>query len=263
MTADIIERRILAGIRFVDSATGGHVGAPLRLSAPRLAFTRNRSGLFAVTGLRPETDAERDLAAHLTAFAAPPDEPPAGSLDFEATVSDPAGRYLPRRFTFSLPRGEDWAEPVEVALFPAPGAPLAPNWSGVRASLRRETGEGTAPLAGARLTVIRDSDGRVLGRGFSDRRGEVLAIVVGIQVIDFSATPNGDGEDPPEVGARTVPTRIEIHTGPGDDPWPPYPEAIEAQGQAWEPVSGSLPTPELSTGRVATADLSLLLEPQT
>lgn len=261
MTAVVVQRRILAGIRFVDAATGGIVRSPLTLGSPQLSFARNRSGLHAVTGLRPETDEEHDLAAHLDTFESPPEEPPAGSVAFTVTVEDPGGRYMPRRFAIALPRGEDWAEPIDVELFPAPAAALGPNWSGVRASLRREDAAGTAPLAGARLTVLRQSDDEVLGHGFSDRRGEVLVAVVGIQVIDFTAPPP-DGDEPPDVGARTVPTRIEIHTGPGD-PWPPDPEAIEAQGQAWEPVSGTLPSPNLRTGRVETADLSLLLQPQT
>lgn len=264
MTALISERRVLAGIRFVEAATVGQVHSPLVLASPRLSFTRNRSGLFAVSGLRPEMDAERDLAAHLDAFEAAPDEPVAGSLKFDATVSDPLGRYLPRRFAITLPRGEAWAQPIDVPLFPAPNALLAPNWSGVRASLRRAANGGAAPLAGARLTVIRASDDQVLGRGFSDQRGEVLVVVVGVQAVDFTATPtNGAGGGAPEVGSRIVATRIEIHTASEDSSWPPDPEAIEAEGQAWEPVGRSLPAPELMTGRVETAGLSLLLQPQT
>jgi len=277
MTAVTVERRVLAGIRFVDAATGGHVGAPLILESPKLAFARNRIGLFAVTRLRPETIEERTLAAHLDAFDEAPALPAAGSVDFAVTVSDPKEQYLPRRFAISLPRGDDWKEPIEVELSPAPTALLAPNWSGVRASLRRRQDGEDVPLVGARLTVIRDSDGEVLAHGFSDERGEVLVVVVGIQVIDFtSPTPPDDGgdsdgadgdgdgdDDAPEIGANHVATRIEIHTGPGDDPWPPDPAAIEAEGQAWEPVDGALPTPALRTGRVETADLQLLLQPET
>lgn len=264
MTALTSERRILAAIRFVEAATGAQVRSPLVLTSPRLSFSRNRSGLFAVSGLRPATDAERDLAAHLDAFDVAPDAPAAGSLAFEATVSDSLGRYLPRRFAIALPRGEAWAQPIDVQLFPAPNARLAPNWSGVRASLHHQANGGTAPLTGARLSVIRTSDDQVLGRGFSDQRGEVLVVVVGVQVVDFTATPNNGGdEEPVEFGSRTVATRIEIHTASEDSSWPPDPEAIEAEGQAWEPVAGSLPAPELMTGRVETADLSLLLQPQT
>lgn len=262
MSAVVIERRVLAGIRFVDSATGAAVRLPLEVESPRLGFTRNRSGLHAVSSLRPETANERALAAHLDAFEAPPDAPGPASVGFAATVSDPRGRYLPRRFGLSLPRGEDWAETLEVALFPAPSALLAPNWSGVRASLRRQEGGASVPLAGARLTVIRDGDNTVLAHGFSDRRGEVRAVVVGVQIVDFTATPANGDDAPAGVGTRTVATRIEIRTGPGDA-WPPDPEAIEAQGQAWEPVDGDFPTPELRTGRVETAGLSLLLQPQT
>ena len=281
MIPGIRDRRILGGIRIVDASTGEMVTAPLTLSADRLSFKRNRSGIFAVIGIAPGTVEEAALAKHITAFATPPAQPDPGSVNFTVTVSDPRQTYIPRRFTLDLPRGENWHLPIDVALHPTPAAPVGPNWSGLRASLNRQEGEDSVPLAGARLTIIRDSDDKVLGRGFADRRGEVLAIAVGIPVIDFTAPAipaangdgngdgNGNGNDggnggappPAAVGAKTIATRIEIHTGPGD-PWPPDPAAIEANGKTWVPVDGALPTPELRTGRLETAGLNLLLQPQ-
>lgn len=259
----MVERRVLAGVRFLDAATGRLIDAPLILASSQLTFTRNRSGLFAVTGLRPETEDEHALAAHLDVFEAAPEQPAAGSVDVEITVSDPRKHYLPLRFRLSLPRGEDLATPIDVALFLAPSALLAPNWSGVRASLIREEDGVPVALTGARLTLIRESDGEELARGFSDRRGEVLAVAVGIQVVDFTQPPPDDDDGAtPGAGAQTVAARIQIHTGPGESPWPPDPEAIEAEGEAWEPVSGTLPMPALRTGHVETADLLLLLQPE-
>lgn len=262
----IRDRRILAGIRFIDASTGEMVTVALTLRCDGLSFRRNRSGLHAVTGVASGTAGGAALAQHLTAFAEAPAEPAPGSVGFTVTVSDPGQAYIPRRFRLELPRGDDWRLPVEVTLHPAPAAPLGPNWSGVRASLNRRDGDATVPLAGARLTLLRNSDDKVLGRGFADRRGEVLAVAVGIPVIDFTA-PSAPSEParltpPPAVGTKTVAVRVEIHTGPGD-PWPPDPAAIEAGGQAWEPVAGTLlPTPELRTGRLETAGLNLLLQPQ-
>lgn len=139
--------------------------------------------------------------------------------------------------------------------------PVAPNWAGVRATLSQTVDGNRVPLPGARLRLLRDGDGQELGIGYADQRGEVLAVAVGIPVVDFTTTPPANGGATPAVGAKTVTARIEIHTGPGAA-WPPDPEAIETQGQAWVPVQGDLPKPELRTGRLETANLALHLQPQ-
>ncbi len=254
----IRERRILAGVRFRDASTGETVMSPLEISSDRLSFTRNRSGRPGVTGIRPQGAAEEQLAAHLAAFSDAPAQPAADSLAFAAVVTDPSSLYIPRAFSIGLPRGDDWADPIEIDLYPAPAATVGPNWSGLRASLRQQD---DTPLTGARVRILRDSDGTELGQGYSDQRGEVLAIAVGIPVIDFTTTPPPANGGSQAVGAKTVTARIEIHTGPGES-WPPDPAAIDANGQAWEPTQGALPKPELRTGRLETADLALLLQPQ-
>lgn len=259
----IRDRRVLAGLRFRDAPTGETVMAPLDLASDKLRFTRNRSGRYAITGLRAETAAEQQLLAHLDAFTQAPAQPAADSVSFPVTVSDPKGLYIPRTFSVDLPRGQDWDQPIEIDLYPSAAASVGSNWSGLRASLSRQQGQDTSPIAGARVRILRDSDGTELGQGYSDQRGEVLAIAVGIPVIDFTTTPppaNGGGAAQ-AVGAKTVTTRIEIHTGPGES-WPPDPAAIDANGQSWEPVQGALPKPELRTGRLETADLALTLQPQ-
>ena len=254
------DRRILAGLRIRDGVTGETIRRPLRVSAERLRFQRNRSGLFAVTGVTPTTPDETALAAHLDVFADAPATPADGSVTFPITVEDPDGRYVPAVFQLALPRGEALTEAVDIDLFPGPLAPVSPNWSGVRAALFDATGPQPQPLAGARLTIRRASDSQLLGTGFADRRGEVLAIAAGIPVIDFTAPANGGAGAPPPVGTAATATTIAIHTGPGAA-WPPDPAAIDTNGQAWEPTAGTLPTPELRTGRLETAGLTLLLQP--
>jgi len=259
LTAPLVrDGRILAALRFTDAVTGEMVRRALDLRSDRLSFTRNLSGLFAVTGLAPQPGnaAEEALAAHLRAFDAAPAQPPAGSVTLALTVTDLSGRYLPRAVALALPRGDAWDQAVDVPLYPAPAAPLSPNWSGVRASLATAAG----PLAGARLTLRRASDGAVLGRGFSDRRGEVLAIAAGIPVIDFTAPSNGAGPAPASVGTATTRATIAIETAPGE-PWPPDPQAIDGAPRSWVPVAGTLPEPELRTGRLVTDGLSLTLQP--
>ncbi|TVQ32933.1 MAG: hypothetical protein EA356_12880 [Geminicoccaceae bacterium] len=261
----VLDRRALAALRPVDRATGAPVTAPLAVTAPGLRFTRNRSGLFTVTGVVPRTAAERELAEHLESFTAPPSTPPAESLGFALTLADPAGRYLPRRLTLRLPRTPALVQqPIDVALFPAATAPLAPNWSAVRARLQRVVGGQPGPLSGARLRLLRDADDVVLGEGFSDARGEALAIAVGIPVIDFTLPSNGDGDDDGSavVGTTSVLARLAVHTASAAPEHPADPDAITATPFAWAPIAGPMPNVELRTGR-EVAGLTLLLGPTT
>lgn len=260
---ELVERRVLGAIAFVDAATGAAVEAPLTLRADRLGFLRNRSGLWVVNRLRPVTPAEHALAAHLRVFEAPPTEPAAESLAFPVEVTDPLGRYLPRIVTLALPRPPAAvASPVEAMLWPSPRAPMAPNWASLRATLRRREGGEDLPFAGARLSVRRAADDAVLAQGFSDARGEVVVAVPGLPVIDFTAPANGDGGGPPPpVGTATVPVRLAVHAA-ATPAFPPDPDAIAADPHAWVPVADPMPEPELGTGR-HVAGLVLTLRPQT
>lgn len=254
----VLDRRVLGALELVDSATGERITTPMKFGPPSLGLVRNRSGLHVINRLSPATPQQEQLAAHLNAFDAAPGGLADGAVSFDLTITDPTGRYIPRILTVALPRGADTATPITVPMAPASSAPVGQNWSGIRATLRQQLPGGDAPLAGARVTLKRDSDSAVLGTGYSDKRGEVLALAVGIPVIDFTADP---GPDPAIVGTKKVTTRIEIETGPGQA-WPPNPEAITSSGQAWEPVAGTLPKPELETGRIVSAGLSFLLQPQ-
>jgi hypothetical protein len=261
----LLDRRVLGAIAFVDAATGSQVTAPLTLRSDRLGFLHNRSGLWVVNRLRAETPDEVALAAHLRAFAAPPATPVTGAVGFSIAVEDAGGRYMPRVVRLALPRPVDEiATPVEALLWPSPRAPLGPNWASLRASLRhREDGE-DLPLAGARLSVLRRSDGGVLAQGFSDTRGEVLVAVPGLPVIDFTTPVEDDDDDdddpPPPVGTSQVPVRLEVHTAE-TMAFPPDPDAIAADPQLWVPVADPMPEPELGTGR-HVAGLVLTLRPQ-
>lgn len=88
----IHQRRILGALRLRDAATAETVRTGLDVRHPRLAFTRNRSGLFAITGLLPEGADEQALAAHLAAFEEAPAQPIAGSVAFTLDVTDTTGR---------------------------------------------------------------------------------------------------------------------------------------------------------------------------
>lgn len=182
---EFIETRALAALRPVDAATGIALDDALRVRAldGDAVFVRNGRGLLVLT--RWST-----LAAHADAFAAPPPLPAVGSRSLRVAIEDPAGRYLPRIATLTLPRDPDPAhadqpdslfQAIDVPMFPASHSATGSNWSLLRVSLR-EDGSGDA-LGGALLRVIHD--GQVIARGLSDGRGEALVAVVGVPVMTF------------------------------------------------------------------------------
>lgn len=257
------DKRALAALEFIDASTKERVTSGLTVSSTKLKLTANRSGLFAITDLAALSEPEAELEKHLRIFKDLPDEPTVNSLGFSAQVKDQTGRYLPRIVKFSLPQNPSDLSTLKFELSPAPIAPLGANHSGIRASLEQIVDEERVPLIGARVSLRRISDNTEIGFGYSDKRGEVLVIVVGLPVIDFSTSEEEDAEDEDiAIGTKKTPVRLAIQTSTGTG-WPPDPDAISSNGQNWVPVTGTLPEPELETGRLVTDGLALLLEPQT
>jgi hypothetical protein len=254
----ILDRRALGAIELLDAATKERITAPVQLQSDALGFVQNRSGLHVINSLRAVTNSQKLLAEHLNNFLDAPANLADSALNFNIIISDPKGRYVTRNLTVSLPQGAAVNTIIQVTLYPSASAPIGRNWSGIRGTFTQASSAGPVPLQGARVTLLRDVDSVVLGRGYTDQRGEVLAVAVGIPVIDFTADSNNNTL----VGTKKVTTRIEIHTGTGQA-WPPDPEAIETSGQAWVPTIGTLPKPELATGQIVTAGMSVLLQHQT
>jgi len=235
MSAALLDRRVLGGVRFVDAVTGLPVSRMLKVSAPNVRWIRNRSGDY-VVALAP------GLGAHTAAFVAPPAAPPLGNVAVAITVSDPLGEYLPRRAVVTLPRDPDPAHaaqggslfrPVGVPLYPAPVAPTAPGWAVVRVTVRGATPESRLP--GALLRVVQDGTERVLARGLADARGEALVAVPGIPVTTFSAGPG-------PVLATQVAAHLQVFA-PAAGADPSDPDELETQ-----PVLKSAPV-QLASGR--------------
>lgn len=180
-----VESRVLAGIRFVDAASGLGIDQSLRLeAADGIDIARNRSGLYVVRR-------HPALAAHTDSFMQAPALPALASVAIPLTVHDPAGIYVSRSVTLRLPRDPDPANsaeenslfrPVEVLMYRSPAAPLGGNWAALRVSLR-ETTTGDA-LGGALIRVF--SNGAIIARGLTDWRGEALVAVVGIPITTWS-----------------------------------------------------------------------------
>lgn len=268
---ETVDRRVLAALRPVDAATGLPVRGPLRVEAAGLRLVRNRRGDFVVF-------AAAGLEAHTRAFAAPPAAPPPGSLAFPLVITDPGGRYLPRRGTLRLPRdpapgaADSVFVPAAVALFLAPAAAPAVSWAVIRATVRdRATGR---RLPWALLRVLRADTDALLAQGLADARGEALVAVPGILItmpaagngpvlttelevklvafFDGTLTPIADAEllDPAGSGqaaADTIPDPDALAAGPA------RPTQIAARGAA--PTA----TGKLASGRALVADVLVTL----
>jgi len=212
-----LDSRVLGAVRWLDAVTEGPIARPLAVASPDLRFVRNRSGLSVIVS-----------AAGMGAYEAcldldslsPADVVPGLSLDFTAAVSDPTGRYLPRRFSLKLPRqakplrlpngqrpADSIFEPMSVSLLPSPLAEVATGWAQVRITAR--TAEG-APLKNLYLRVIATAGNAILGRGMTDGRGEGLVIVPGLKLFAPGNTPN-------EVTTSETEVRLEAVLPAGND----------------------------------------------
>jgi hypothetical protein len=218
---------------------------PRDVSGEGIRLTRNLRGLYVLSLVA-------GLETHETSFAAPPKSPGVGGLRRTMTVSDPSGRFLPRRHTLRLPLDPDPAhadqpgslfQPIDVPLYPSPAALVAPGWSVIRATVVRQ-GSGE-PLPGALLRVVRTSDSKVLARGVSEWRGatvgEGMVAVAGVPITTW-----GDVDQP--VVVNEVPATLEVFFDPQFDPArdTPDPDRLEAARAGLPSATASL---KLASGR--------------
>lgn len=260
-----VEQRVLGALRLVDHVTQVPVERPLTVDAGNARLQRNRSGLYVI--------AEADgLASHSAAFQTPSNTPTLATIPVSIDVTDPKGRYLPRRITVQLPRDPDPTHadmlaslfrPVEATLYPASTATVANNWSTIRVTLTQDSM--SAP--GALLRVIDEAEGDVLASGISDERGEALVIVPGVPITKFAndedvddggpGNGNGHGHDDddgePPVMVTTLPVRLEISLGVTTT-WPVDPDVLEQNHAANLQESVSL---TLKTGRMEKVAINL------
>ncbi len=97
---DVIEKRILGAVRFLDRAAGFMLERPVDITSEQVEFVRNRSNHYVVTRA-PGFD------TYVESFRPMPTTPAPLSVLVTAEVNDPLREYLPRRFSMRLPRDPD------------------------------------------------------------------------------------------------------------------------------------------------------------
>lgn len=203
--AEAIERRVLAGVQFVDAVTRlpvtvtaslsvrralvAGVAAELPLAERAVDIRQNRRGvyvLFRAPFFDTYTSRFMDPAA--------PAETQAGPLRLRVSLSDAGPQYLPQEFEIPLPRALDPAaaesvlEPQQVRLFRSPSAPGRDGWAVLRVSVRQAGANPVNRLPGVLVRVFRSPRGpadQPIGSGMTDwrggARGEALVAVADLQ----------------------------------------------------------------------------------
>jgi hypothetical protein len=204
VSADVVSRRVLAGVRPLDAVTGERLLGRVEAEAPGVRWVRNRGGDLVAVGAA-------GLAAHADAPGLPPAEPPLGSAVVTVTMRDPARVYLTRLVRVALPRDhapggadepDSLFQPVPCPMFRGPAAPVGPNWAVLRVRVADEAGDGV--LAGALLRLVRAADDVLLGGGLTDDRGEALVAAAGIPVTTWGESADDD------VIVTEVAARLEV-----------------------------------------------------
>jgi hypothetical protein len=233
MSPESISRRVIAGLAFHDVNSDLTLRrrllvtaelAPPDPAAGRIRIGRSRGNIYTI-------DPPRGWTGYLEAFTAPPAEPAPGSRQLRISVSDPLGRYLPRRHLLDVPRDPDPAnndqpdslfKPARIDLYPSPVATIAPGWAVVRVTVSRNPGGERAGAALIRVLDAADSD-VVLGRSLTEWRGrvagEAMVTIPGIPVTTWgNGDSNGGGGPPPRpndpVIVNTVSATVEAYFDP-------------------------------------------------
>ncbi len=227
-----VDRRILAAFRCVDAISGNSVDGPLAVSSSPWLLKPNQSGVYVVFD-GPGFDA-------LTTQFVPATSPWPAAVSFEVSIADPSLRYLPRRAMVGAPSSVPAIAPAppandaaktsalndpttvfcaqSVTVYPSPAAPVALNWSVVRASVvRNGTTQG---LPWAVLQIVRSSDSATIATGMTNASGEGLLAVAGLKL--------QIGQSP--VQEQTVAATIHVWFDPASltqpSAWTPNPDDI-------------------------------------
>lgn len=258
MRHEVIDRRVLGAVRFIDVNTALHIPGPFDVQAQGVVFVRNRRDLYVIR----RASGFREYGA---AFEAPPETPPVQSVAITVTVTDPARRYLPRQSIIQLPRDADPANaeqvaslfhPIDILLFPTNTITPMPGWAVIRA-LVVDAADAAPPLPGALIRVLRTSDAALLARGLSEWRGRLVgAAMVTVPGLPVTTWGNGNANsEPAPVLVHEVPVTLEVIYDPAFDPSDgamPNPDDLEARRNELASEQFNMP---LASGRTLSTTL--------
>lgn len=267
--SEAVIHRVLGAVRFLDGTTGRPITSKLRLGASvPVDFRRNASGAYVIwraagldahTGHAPGmTDAKFEAL-----LEAPPASPAPGSVKITASVEDPSGEHLPRRFELALPRSTtaptghtpDLFEPIDVVLHRSTAARL----TGMGALLYAFVHDGRGAkgrLPGARVTVVVEGD--EVGRATTGPSGEAVLEILGLP--SFVTGSGGGAVTTPEIDATVrasvLPALLKDESGAWKLATLPDPDSADFDGATARKATESA---TLSVGRPASVSLSVSL----
>ncbi len=254
MIVETVDTRVLGALRFVDAVSEQPVSNGLAITAGAGVLLRPNGRGFSVIWQAP------GLESHTRAFEKPPEQPALGAVSLDMQVEDRLHRFLPRRFRLQLPRDPEPAHsnqatslfrPHEVALFRSPAATVPQGVAALRVHV--SGADNDEPLAGALLRVSRDSDGSLLGRGLSDKRGEAVVLLPSLPSVIVQ------GDDDGSVVTHEVEATLRVFYDL-EAPSPPDPNAIEAKAIQPDGLPSAAQALSLVAGKTFVARVRIQLE---
>ena len=174
---EMVDRRVFAALRFVDSA-GRDINSPVAITAvPPIRVFRNRSGLAIVASAA-------GLSADESMFDAPSTS--VGSLAYQLSLRPFDRGLAPRSFVLSLPRDPQAANssapnslfrPIDVELLASTDSVPSGQAAAVRVTVARADDQ--RRVAGALVRIETTNDGRS-ARGVTNQAGEALLLIYGL-----------------------------------------------------------------------------------
>lgn len=225
---ELRDERVLGAVRFVDGVTG----LPIR-ETPQIVGARVSQSGSGLTVIRAPAPLPSGLDHYVHRFRGPPhaDEAAPGTVALTLEVRMPSGRYLARQVTLNFPRQAESAEqpdyllnPIEVTLYPASTYGIEPLWAVLRLSILQQGSTPAIPLAGVVVSAVTPASAPnpniVLGRGLSDRRGELLLVVPGLRPATLlSPETSVNLEARRDNTSPGLPDPDQLINAAGDEPW--------------------------------------------
>ena len=205
------DRRVLGALQFVDAVTGLPIGAPAQvgvrgaeiagvpvdvaLHENAVRLRQNRAGLVVIFS----APFFETYTSTFDAPAAPP-QTATDPLRLRLAVYDPGPSYLPQEFFVDLPRALDpdlpgaVFNPVRVALFRSPSAPVLDGWAVLRVRVTA-AGAPATRLPGVLIRVFRSPravEDLPIGLGMTDWRGGIIGEAL-VPVADIQRFRPGAG----------------------------------------------------------------------